>query len=213
MQKLPDNLGSTTVFYLTLANNKFVGTIPRSIGKASSTLIEVLFLNNQLSGCLPYEIGYLKELVVFDVGQNRLTGQIPCSFGCLQKIEQLNLAGNMLYGMVPEVICELGNLANLSLSGNYFTQVGPICWGLIQSGVLDLRKNCVPGLPYQRSIMECAMFFAHRHKFCGYALPYSYIPCELPHAGKGGSGRKGSPSEKNLKAPSLSDSALLRHRL
>lgn len=50
MQKLPDNFGSTPVLYLTLANNKFTGPIPRSIGNASSTLTEVLLLNNYLTG-------------------------------------------------------------------------------------------------------------------------------------------------------------------
>lgn len=50
MQQLPDNLGSTPVLYLTLASNKFTGPIPRSIGNASSTLVEVLLLNNYLTG-------------------------------------------------------------------------------------------------------------------------------------------------------------------
>jgi len=50
MLTLPNNLGNAPVVYLTLANNKFTGPIPRSIGKASSTLIEVLLLNNLLTG-------------------------------------------------------------------------------------------------------------------------------------------------------------------
>ncbi|GLT51606.1 hypothetical protein SLA2020_250060 [Shorea laevis] len=49
-QMLPDNVGNTTVLFLTFANNNFAGPIPSSIGKAKN-LLEVLFLNNQLSGC------------------------------------------------------------------------------------------------------------------------------------------------------------------
>lgn len=176
MQKLPQNLGSTPARYLTFANNKFTGSIPRSIGKLSSTLIEVLFLNNMLTGCLPYELGFLREARVFDASNNLLTGPLPCSLGCLEKIEQLNLAGNLLYGEVPEVICALDNLVNLSLSNNYFTGVGPLCRKLIESGVLDVNRNCIHHLPHQRSRHECAQFFL-RPRFCFSPSWYNFIPC------------------------------------
>ncbi|CDP01296.1 unnamed protein product [Coffea canephora] len=180
MQRLPENIGNTRAFYLTLANNKFFGPIPRGLFRAMASLTEVLLLDNLLTGCLPYELGFLKEAVVFDAGNNQLTGPIPFSLGCLKKVEVLNFAGNYLYGMVPEVVCALGNLANLSLSDNYFTTVGPICWNLIKKGVLDVRKNCIAGLPFQRSVWECAHFFA-RPRYCPYWAAFTYIPCWLPH--------------------------------
>ncbi|GFS40046.1 leucine-rich repeat (LRR) family protein [Actinidia rufa] len=179
MQKLPAEFGSTPAFYLTFANNKFTGPIPRSIGNASSTLIEVLFLNNQLTGCLPYELGFLRNATVIDAGQNRLTGPLPCSLGCLEKIEQLSFAGNLLFGAVPEAVCKVASLVNLSLANNYFTMVGPVCRRLVKSGVLDLRKNCVPYLPDQRSPAECALFFRHP-RYCPYLASYNNIPCKLP---------------------------------
>ncbi|CAL9041389.1 unnamed protein product [Musa banksii] len=183
-QNIPANLGSTTAAYLTLANNDFTGPIPSSIGKACDTLIEVLFLGNRLSGCLPYETGLLKRATVFDAGSNQITGPIPLSFGCLQKVEQLNLAGNLLYGEVPDVVCQLakyGHLANLSLSDNYFTSVAPSCAGLIQQQVLDVRKNCIPGLPNQRPPEACAWFLNRPKITCPNA---QYIPCHLPWAGR-----------------------------
>ncbi|KAK4860620.1 hypothetical protein QYF36_027371 [Acer negundo] len=176
MQMLPDNIGSTHILLLALANNNFSGPIPRSIFKALSLLTEVLFLNNQLTGCLPYEIGYLGEARVFDVGNNQLTGPLPFSLSCLEKVEQLNFANNLLTGMVPEMVCKLGNLVNFSLSGNYFTLVGPLCSFLIHKGVLDVRNNCIPGLPFQRSVMECARFFARPIR-CPHMWSYFYIPC------------------------------------
>lgn len=178
MQKLPENLGSTPALYVTLANNKFTGPIPRSIFNTSRTLTEVLLLNNLLTGCLPYEIGFLRELVLFDVSNNLLTGPLPCSFGCLAKIEQLNLSGNLLYGQVPEVVCALGNLANLSLSNNYFTKLGPLCRKLMKSGVLDVRKNCIHDLPHQRSVKECAAFFFFP-RYCPYLASFNFIPCKV----------------------------------
>ncbi|CAL9147806.1 unnamed protein product [Musa hybrid cultivar] len=183
-QHIPDNLGSTPAAYITFAYNDFTGPIPSSIGKACETLIEILFLGNRLSGCLPFEVGLLKKATVFDAGSNQLTGPIPLSFGCLEKVEQLNLAGNQLCGEVPDVVCRLakyGKLVNLSLSDNYFTSLAPSCISLIHSNVLDVRKNCIPWLPHQRSPEECAWFLKLPKVFCPNA---HYIPCHLPWEGR-----------------------------
>lgn len=183
IQELPDNLGATRALYLTLANNRFTGPIPKSIGSASSSLKEVLLLNNLITGCIPYELGFLRDATLFDAGNNLLTGPLPCSLGCLDKMEELNFAGNLLYGKVPEVVCELGNLVNLSLSNNYFTSVGPICRKLIKNGVLDLRKNCIQHLADQRSVEECALFFVNPRS-CPHPATFSLLPCKVPPKSK-----------------------------
>ncbi|KAK4284553.1 hypothetical protein QN277_001370 [Acacia crassicarpa] len=177
---LPWNFGNTPARYLTFANNKFTGPIPSSIGKASKTLTEVLFLGNQFSGCLPYEIGLLKKATVFDVSSNLLTGPIPESFACLQKIQFLNLAKNKFYGSVPESVCKLPgirNNGNLTLAGNYFTYVGPECKKLIASKVLDVRQNCIKGLPNQKSPQECYKFLSCV-KHCPNEWSLKVVPCE-----------------------------------
>ncbi|KAI3815222.1 hypothetical protein L1987_14883 [Smallanthus sonchifolius] len=178
VQKLPDNLGSTPALYLTLANNEFIGGIPPSIGQASNTLLEVLFLNNKLSGCLPYQIGLLKKATVFDVGKNHLTGPIPHSFQCLKKMEILNLTRNQFYGVVPEAVCSLPALTNFVLSYNFFTQVGPQCRKLIDEGKLDVKMNCILGISNQRSPAECASFFTMHHS-CPNEKSLTYVPCSL----------------------------------
>ncbi|XP_057419394.1 uncharacterized protein At4g06744 [Lotus japonicus] len=177
---LPENFGSTPARYLTFANNLLTGPIPKSIGNASKTLTEVLFLGNQFDGCLPYEIGYLKRATVFDVSNNHLTGPIPQSFACLEKIRFLNLAQNKFYGKVPESVCVLPgirNNGNFSLSDNYFTEVGPECWKLIKSKVLDVSKNCIPGLSNQKSPKECYDFKC-KVKPCQNQQSLSYVPCK-----------------------------------
>ncbi|KAI4389885.1 hypothetical protein MLD38_002057 [Melastoma candidum] len=182
--RLPlDNLGISHILYLTLADNRFTGPITPGILKSLATLNEVLFLNNNLTGCLPYELGLLREATVIDIGDNQLTGTLPLSLSCLTKVEQLNLAGNQLHGGVPEAICRLGlgNLANLSLSGNYFNNVGPWCRTMIERGVLDVRNNCIQKLPSQRPVEECARFFGHMGT-CPRMWSYSYIPCKNPHS-------------------------------
>ncbi|CAH1426039.1 unnamed protein product [Lactuca virosa] len=175
-QTLPESLGSTTALYLTLANNHFIGEISKSIGRAAKTLQEVLFLNNQLTGCLPYEIGLLKKSTVFDVGFNDLTGPIPHSFQCLEKMELLNLAHNKFYNEVPEAVCNLPELSNFTVSYNYFTQVGPRCRELIKKEILDVKMNCILDLPNQRSPTDCARFFSNLPS-CPDKKSLTYIPC------------------------------------
>lgn len=162
---LPANIGFSKLSYLGIANNKLTGPIPPSIGHLQDTLQEVLLLNNQLSGCLPHELGMLTNAAVIDVGKNQLTGPIPSSFSCLTSIEQLNLARNRLYGAIPDALCKLaggpaGRLANLTLSSNYFTSVGPACLSLIKDGVLDVKNNCIPGFANQRRPVDCASFLS-----------------------------------------------------
>ncbi|VAI58474.1 unnamed protein product [Triticum turgidum subsp. durum] len=161
---LPANLGFSKLRYLALANNKLTGPIPPSIMHMQDFLLEMHLLNNQLSGCLPNELGMLTKTAVIDAGMNQLTGPIPSSFSCLNSVEQLNLGGNRLYGQVPDALCKLagpaGRLSNLTLSGNYFTSVGPACSALIKDGVLDVKYNCIPGVANQRAAAECASFLS-----------------------------------------------------
>lgn len=182
---LPSNLGFSKLSYLALANNKLTGPIPPSISKLEDSLFEVLLLNNQLSGCLPHELGMLTKAAVIDAGMNQLTGPIPSSFSCLSSVEQLNLAGNRLYGQVPDALCKLagpaGRLANLTLSGNYFTSVGPACAALIKDGVLNVKSNCIPGLANQRRPEECAAFIQSRPKTCP-AAATTETTCPAPAA-------------------------------
>jgi hypothetical protein len=179
-QNLPDNLGSTPANYLTFANNKFTGPIPPSIGQASKTLTEVLFLNNKLTGCLPFEIGHLENATAFDVSINSLTGPIPQSFQCLFSIEVLSLAQNQFYGSVPEAVCKLPNLGLLDISENYFSKIGPECQKLIKKKVLDPKKNCIQGLPNQRSKAECDAFLS-KPKSCPNQKSLTFIPCKGAH--------------------------------
>lgn len=176
--KIPENFGQTAALFITLANNKFTGEIPKSIGQAKGNILEVLFFNNQLSGCLPYEIGMLQYASVFDASINKLTGPIPQSFGCLRSMELLNVSHNQLYGEVPETLCKLSKLEKLTLQYNYFTQVGPECRKLIKENVLDIDMNCIIDLDNQRNPDECEAFFLQKQK-CRYMKSLSYVPCNI----------------------------------
>ncbi|KAL2530131.1 Leucine-rich repeat extensin-like protein 7 [Forsythia ovata] len=89
---------------IVIANNKFTGCIPTSIGKMGNTLEEVLFTNNGFSGCLPEEITLLNGTNVIDLSSNNLIGE---GLEYLQQVETLEIANNMLRGYVPETVCGL----------------------------------------------------------------------------------------------------------
>ncbi|KAJ0267359.1 hypothetical protein HA466_0011920 [Hirschfeldia incana] len=180
---LPEIPGDSHILFLTLADNKFNGPLPRSIIKSMTTLTEVLFLNNDFTGCIPSEIGLLMGASVIDIGGNKLTGPLPLSLMCLKKVEHLNFARNLLFGAIPEAVCMLlrDNLVNLSLSDNYFTHVGPWCKILVERGVLDVRNNCIPFFPGQRSIEECTEFFVKPKYYCPHAWFHSFLPCGYSH--------------------------------
>ncbi|KAG5073544.1 hypothetical protein AAZX31_20G012200 [Glycine max] len=204
---LPENFGSTPARYLTFANNRLSGSLPKSLGYAPS-LTEVLFLGNHFEGCLPFEIGYLKKVVVFDVSKNLLTGPIPLSFGCLKSIQFLNLAQNKLYGCVPDNLCQIPSIrnnGNLSLADNYFKEIGPSCWSLIKSKVLDVSRNCIPGLPDQKSPKECYQFYKTK-KTCPNQNSFYYVPCKS-HWGTQSNKPPAPPSEP------VTYNALKPHRL
>ncbi|RCV07315.1 hypothetical protein SETIT_1G234100v2 [Setaria italica] len=97
---LPLDLGFSKLSYLAVFDNKLTGHLPSSIGHLQDSLFEVLLLNNQLSDCLPHELGMLNKAAVIDAGMNQLTGPIPASFSCISSVEQLNLGGNRLYGQI-----------------------------------------------------------------------------------------------------------------
>ncbi|XP_050209488.1 uncharacterized protein At4g06744-like [Mercurialis annua] len=176
-RNIPDNIGNTPASYLTFANNRFTGPIPRSIGNAKN-LREALFLNNKLTGSLPYEIGFLRKTTVLDFSCNALTGPIPYSFGCLANLEFLNLARNQFHGPVPEILCTLPNLQSFSLAGNYLTGVGSQCRNLIQMNILDVKDNCILGLPNQKPPQECIEFFSTRRQYSN-EKSMLYIPCQI----------------------------------
>lgn len=208
---IPQNLGKLPVLYLSLARNKFTGSIPNSIGEASRNLLEILLLDNQLSGCLPYEIGLLKKTRLFDASFNQLTGPIPHSFGCLEKLNIMNISNNQLYGEVPESLCKLGDLEKLQFKFNYLTQVGPECRKLINKGVLDVNMNCIFDLPVQRTRKECQDFFSKSYVCSDAQRLTTQLPCKIPDQIPR-SGEETPRRTKEAMAPSPSYAALNNRR-
>ncbi|OAY65250.1 Uncharacterized protein ACMD2_16587, partial [Ananas comosus] len=174
-----DQLPDLALFHAN--SNNFGGTVPDLSGLRFFYELDVS--NNKLTGAFPADVLCLNNATFLDLRFNGYVGGVPPQVFVLSmlQIEQLNLADNKLYGEVPDVLCRLGspgvgNLMNLSLSDNYFTSLGPSCWALLKKGMLDVRKNCIPGVPDQRLPEECKLF-QWQKKYCPLN---TYVPCQSP---------------------------------
>lgn len=154
--EIPQSLGNSPASVINLANNKLSGDIPISFAYSSPRLREILFLNNQLTGCIPQGIGLWSDLQVFDASFNSLMGHLPDSVSCLEDIEVLNVAHNKLSGELPDLVCELKSLMNLSVAYNFFSGFSQECAKLYGRNVgFDFALNCIPGREMQRPEPEC----------------------------------------------------------
>nr|GME03446.1 leucine-rich repeat extensin-like protein 4 [Ipomoea batatas] len=156
--ELPQNLGNSPASVINLANNKFSGEIPFSLRYMGSRAKEILFLNNQLTGCIPEGIGMWADLQVLDVSYNSLMGHLPDSISCLGDIEVLNLAHNKLTGELADLVCSLRSLVNLTLAYNFFSGLSQECNQLSLRNVgFDFSLNCIPGKQMQRPQPDCSI--------------------------------------------------------
>uniref|UniRef100_A0A7N0VJP1 non-specific serine/threonine protein kinase n=1 Tax=Kalanchoe fedtschenkoi TaxID=63787 RepID=A0A7N0VJP1_KALFE len=109
---------TTGLRILSITENRFGGTIPRSIGNLSSKIERLLLGSNMISGRIPVEIGNLISLVGLGMENNSLTGEIPSSIGNLVTLQILTLGRNRLQGTIPSSFGNLKNMFELALEGN-----------------------------------------------------------------------------------------------
>ena len=106
---------STTV---NLSNQKLT-KVPSSVFNNTNT--ETLDLSyNLLTGALPGEIRFLKNLKILKANNNQMTG-VPAEIGQLNNLEILDLSNNQLTGL-PNELANLKNLKTMNLSGNTYSQ-------------------------------------------------------------------------------------------
>ncbi|XP_054817516.1 receptor-like protein 15 [Prosopis cineraria] len=95
--------------------------------------------DNQLTGEIPLQIGYLNTVHALNLSNNYLTGSIPETFSDLNQIESLDLSYNKLTGHIPPQLTQLYSLSAFSvahnnLSGrvpdwkNQFSTFDPTCY-------------------------------------------------------------------------------------
>ncbi|PHT75068.1 hypothetical protein T459_22345 [Capsicum annuum] len=131
-----------TAQYLSIANNKVIGSIPSSI--CNSSYLEVLdlsnnSLNDRIPSCLAEKSSTLK---VLNLGKNNLIGNIPEKFSYNCELESLDLSQNHLTGLLPRSLSKCTKLKVLNLGNNKIKDTF-LCWlrSISDLRVLVLRFN------------------------------------------------------------------------
>ena len=122
---------------LDLRNNELTGPIPSEIGYLTNlTYLDLRY--NQLTGSIPPELGNLTNLTLLDLRNNELTGSIPSEIGNLTNLTILKLENNQLTGEIPESICDLDlkfwNSINFNVNNNQLCPPYPSCIGVYLGG-------------------------------------------------------------------------------
>ncbi len=131
---------------LHLSENNLSGTIPVELGYLS-TLKELSLSRNRLSGEIPEELGNLANLEELYLYENQLTGTIPVELGNLSKLKELSLSTNRLSGEIPGEVGDLTNLQELHLYKNRLTGTIPVELGdLSKLKELSLSTNQLTGI-------------------------------------------------------------------
>ncbi|KAG6601708.1 Receptor-like protein 13, partial [Cucurbita argyrosperma subsp. sororia] len=125
--------------------------------KYSEGEIEVNFMTkNRLE---QYKGNILKYMCGLDLSNNELSGTIPPQIGYLHKIHALNFSHNKLKGRIPETLCELKQMESLDLSYNLLS--GGIPSNLSQLDFLSFfnvsynnLSGVIPMSPHFRTFVE-----------------------------------------------------------
>ncbi|KAL4619251.1 hypothetical protein ACB092_06G066800, partial [Castanea dentata] len=91
-----------TVIFTTIdfSNNRFIGEMPKIIGRLKS-LKGLNFSHNNLTSYIPSSFGNLTNLEWLDLSFNKLSGEIPKQLAELPWLEVFNLSYNQLTGCIP----------------------------------------------------------------------------------------------------------------
>jgi len=103
---------------INLSNQKLTKIVSSVFNQTDAETLDVS--NNLLTGALPGEIRFLKNLKVLKANNNSMTG-VPAEIGQLNKLEVLDLSNNQLTGL-PNELANLKNLKTMDLSGNNYSQ-------------------------------------------------------------------------------------------
>lgn len=101
-----------------LPQNEAVGTLPSELRHLR--YLKTLRIYNQrfISGEIPSDYGYLKNLQLLDFEGNKLLGQVPSSFKFLKDMTLMNLRHNRLTGVSTDAMNQMDKLQVLALDGN-----------------------------------------------------------------------------------------------
>ncbi|KAK4276154.1 hypothetical protein QN277_019133 [Acacia crassicarpa] len=99
---------------------------------------------NQLTGEIPPQIGYLDTIHTLNLSNNHLTGPIPETFSNLKQIESLDLSYNKLAGHIPSQLTQLYSLSVFSVAYNNLSGMTP----MMKNQFSTFDPSCYEGNPF-----------------------------------------------------------------
>ncbi|CAN0897697.1 Probable LRR receptor-like serine/threonine-protein kinase At3g47570 [Linum grandiflorum] len=195
---------ATSLEYLGIQENNFGGSLPAYIGNLSSSLKELSFngneisgnipigiqylvnlerlwgYNNNLSGTIPSSIGHLKSLKQMHVFNNGISGYIPFSIGNLTELIGFGIGANNIHGEIPASIQNCQKLLRLDLySNNLSGIIPPQVWNLTSLSIkLDLYDNRFTGvIPAEVGKLKSLGILILSHNMLSGSIPSSLGSC------------------------------------
>lgn len=120
---IPTSLGSLTkLTYLSLSDNSFIASEIPSFLRSMPLLRYLSLRHTGRIGTFPPWLGkHLTDLVFLDLDDNLLTGSLPTEIAFLRNLEVLFLSRNGLTGTLPPGMPELSNLTSFFMQNNTIT--------------------------------------------------------------------------------------------
>jgi Leucine rich repeat len=108
--------------------------------------VNLWVMDNNVTGSLPHEIGFLTNLTILHLAFNMISGSIPTSVGCLLQLKSLILNGNSLTGKIPSEVGLITDMISLDLGVNQLTgQIPSEIGRLSHLSTLYLHANFLSG--------------------------------------------------------------------
>lgn len=152
-----DLRGLRNVQRLMIGNNFLSGQLTADMFQPLTQLQSLVLSHNGFIDDFPEVLWSMPSLQLLDVSANNFTGRLPNGTQRVNaSLAVSNISHNLFYGNITPVI---RRFAFIDMSGNYFE--GPI--PIYARGNTSLGTNCLRNMTSQRSVGECASFYAERN--------------------------------------------------
>ncbi|XWS65570.1 hypothetical protein CRYUN_Cryun05aG0125100 [Craigia yunnanensis] len=131
---------------IDLSANSLSGFIPDDFFKQCGSLRSISLANNRFSGKIPGSLGSCATLAAINLSWNQFSGSLPGGIWGLSGLRSFDLSGNLLEGKIPKGVEALNNLRSINLSKNRFS--GQVAEGIGSCSLLrsiDLSMNLLSG--------------------------------------------------------------------
>ena len=166
----------TTVENLIFITNNLTGTLPPEIGDFPNLTL-LMVDDNPITGSIPSEVSNLSSLIALWIGDTNISGGLPSSLGTLSNLEAMWILNNQIDGNIPVSYGNLTNLLELVLDNNQLSGLLPTHIGnMVRLETLSVSFNNFSGpLPSQiGNLGFLQQLYINDNGFTG-AIPEYYI--------------------------------------